>query len=1213
MKGRVLFVLSIFLASLLSPALMTGSAENSTGIHILHTAVNPSNNHTYHLLSASSWEDAAEAANGLDGFLTTINDADENQWVFDSFANFENQSRHLWIGLSDSQEDGFYKWHDGAPFYYNSWGDSQPSEGGDEDYVHIAGTNIGNILPGTWNDLNNNPELVPVYGVVEVGAGADFSLRFNGNGDHIEIPHDDGLNISNSLYISAMIHPYTTDGIQFITMKGDYGWGMYLNGGQIGYASDYSLAKHPLSNNSVPSNTWTHIEIDLIENVGGEFRINGIPAGNISSQDAMIPQGDFGSNDCFTSGDSCDELYIGSMGAGCECNYFEGILDNVSIGTNATNSSETLWISNWTFSEGEGDTTLDQLSREGVIFGADWVMPDGTIVTQAVELFNEESFQIDFANAGDQLLFYADLDDMTKLLYFSLFGGWNFEKELSGVDVYFGHEYIPSSWEHDYHYYAEYTYMFEEWSWPDSGVWWIVIIPENDIEDLSLTVTWEVADPPPALDEMTELFNGIPVTSQSIDVGRQAPLEDRTLYYYVNVTEPLGSLSVETYGGTGNVNLGLSWGTVPDPFDQWFDGFEEEGMTSGESSSMSKMAWDGGPGNDETVTLYDIEPGMYYITAFSFQRALDFTIKASFTYAPENIEPEDAIELTPGVAYGPISGYDGLLQYFKIDVPAGTERIEVDLSEGYGEATLFMRYLEAPDAANFDHLSGTPGAGDMIGFNDPTPGMWYILAYTEEIFANVMITASFEDRYVWSYDGTPIQLFNGEEVNGIEAPAGEELFFYVELEEPGIYLEVSTFGGDGILYLEGDGNRLVIEWEGEEGMRPGGRQTGTPEMEFISEDFFIQSEGSGTEHSFYVSMPANGRFDISLIAKEQISNVGIVANWEYSDIPPLDDIDDENSGDELLMGCDELAEEILVDGDSNGDGTISQREFQAMDTDEIVFSEIDLNDDEELEYREILQETCSCGNELLMTFEALEEFDRVSVKEIADQTYLNDFDFKNIDTDFDGQITYDEIEINEIVCESTFDAFDGDRDGVPDDEDAFPNDPDESVDTDGDGVGDNADIAPSVANDVIYSAGAVVFLMLIGVLVLFLRSGSNNPSENNWEVPSPSQGFDERMMDMEEKSIPSIEREDSEPKPSQQNIFEGYSQSSLEPSLQPSMESSEVFNIANDLFDSTPKQSPPSSLMGMLDSNGHEVIEYPAGSGQNWTRTDPTQSWTQKE
>lgn len=34
---------------------------------------------------------------------------------------------------------------------------------------------------------------------------------------------------------------------------------------------------------------------------------------------------------------------------------------------------------------------------------------------------------------------------------------------------------------------------------------------------------------------------------------------------------------------------------------------------------------------------------------------------------------------------------------------------------------------------------------------------------------------------------------------------------------------------------------------------------------------------------------------------------------------------------------------------------------------------------------------------------------------------------------------------------------DSDGDGVPDDEDAFPNDPNESVDTDGDGIGNNAD------------------------------------------------------------------------------------------------------------------------------------------------------------
>ena len=40
-------------------------------------------------------------------------------------------------------------------------------------------------------------------------------------------------------------------------------------------------------------------------------------------------------------------------------------------------------------------------------------------------------------------------------------------------------------------------------------------------------------------------------------------------------------------------------------------------------------------------------------------------------------------------------------------------------------------------------------------------------------------------------------------------------------------------------------------------------------------------------------------------------------------------------------------------------------------------------------------------------------------------------------------------------------AVDSDGDGVPDTEDAFPNDPTESADSDGDGVGDNADAFPN--------------------------------------------------------------------------------------------------------------------------------------------------------
>lgn len=52
-----------------------------------------------------------------------------------------------------------------------------------------------------------------------------------------------------------------------------------------------------------------------------------------------------------------------------------------------------------------------------------------------------------------------------------------------------------------------------------------------------------------------------------------------------------------------------------------------------------------------------------------------------------------------------------------------------------------------------------------------------------------------------------------------------------------------------------------------------------------------------------------------------------------------------------------------------------------------------------------------------------------------------------------------------LVGEHPEPIIDTDGDGVPDDEDAFPNDPNESKDSDGDGIGDNADFSPDDPDD----------------------------------------------------------------------------------------------------------------------------------------------------
>ena len=52
---KALLLVALFLASLGSPVLSLAQADESSGMSVLHTTVNPANNNTYHLLTASSW------------------------------------------------------------------------------------------------------------------------------------------------------------------------------------------------------------------------------------------------------------------------------------------------------------------------------------------------------------------------------------------------------------------------------------------------------------------------------------------------------------------------------------------------------------------------------------------------------------------------------------------------------------------------------------------------------------------------------------------------------------------------------------------------------------------------------------------------------------------------------------------------------------------------------------------------------------------------------------------------------------------------------------------------------------------------------------------------------------------------------------------------------------------------------------------------------
>ncbi len=165
-KTNLLFGLAAGLCALLNFSALGA-------VYVLDTAFNPTTGHTYYLLDNSNWSDAENAAIGLGGHLTTINDLAENNWVWNRWGT----GHDLWIGLHDPivgdgsgpQHAANFVWADGSPSPYRNWRPGEPNNSNGDYFTYILANGLDG--GGQWNDVMdtaNTPNQPLLHGVVEV-------------------------------------------------------------------------------------------------------------------------------------------------------------------------------------------------------------------------------------------------------------------------------------------------------------------------------------------------------------------------------------------------------------------------------------------------------------------------------------------------------------------------------------------------------------------------------------------------------------------------------------------------------------------------------------------------------------------------------------------------------------------------------------------------------------------------------------------------------------------------------------------------------------------------------------------------------------------------------------------------------------------------------------------------------------------------------------
>ena len=103
-------------------------------------------NSLYTIVDGPSWTEAEANSVKLRGHLVTINDAEENDWLFNAFEipneRYLDVGGQLYLtGFTDREQEGDWRWISGEAVTYTNWAVGEPNNSynwAPEDFMHLG-------------------------------------------------------------------------------------------------------------------------------------------------------------------------------------------------------------------------------------------------------------------------------------------------------------------------------------------------------------------------------------------------------------------------------------------------------------------------------------------------------------------------------------------------------------------------------------------------------------------------------------------------------------------------------------------------------------------------------------------------------------------------------------------------------------------------------------------------------------------------------------------------------------------------------------------------------------------------------------------------------------------------------------------------------------------------------------------------------------------